>query len=217
MSANAELTAEKEKVQARFALAMDAIRTFHTGVSEDFLLRERPFDALRTKLIRGASDFYRKLEGMLRGRPDPPSRKALGDAYFELGGLTARALATEEALALYRQGLAVRRALLVEAPDAPSARADVAESLLEVGAMLEATGHPALALSPYKEAEALLEPAAGGGGSGEREREDLGLCVMRSGHVLKDTGHLREALAAHNAARCPSPRRPAPFQPVKPT
>jgi len=61
--------------------------------------------------------------------------------------------------------------------------------------MLEATGHSAEALSPYKEAEVLLELAAGADSSGERQREDLGLCEMRAGKVLKDTGHIREALA----------------------
>src|SRR5262249_40586574 len=38
--ANAELAAANAKVQARYNLAVDAIKTFHTGVSEDFLLKE---------------------------------------------------------------------------------------------------------------------------------------------------------------------------------
>src|SRR5262249_47987705 len=38
--ANADLSAANVKVQARYDLAVDAIKTFHTGVSEDFLLKE---------------------------------------------------------------------------------------------------------------------------------------------------------------------------------
>ena len=39
--ADAELMAEREKVQARFDLARDAIRLFHGEVSEDLLLKEK--------------------------------------------------------------------------------------------------------------------------------------------------------------------------------
>ena len=51
---------------------MDAIKLFHGEVSEDFLLKEKPFEALRTKLLRGAADFYSKLEGLLAGQTDRP-------------------------------------------------------------------------------------------------------------------------------------------------
>jgi serine/threonine-protein kinase len=61
--ANAELADEKARVRQRFDLAMDAIRTFHTGVSGDFLLKEEQFKALRDKLLKSAADFYRKLDG----------------------------------------------------------------------------------------------------------------------------------------------------------
>ena len=76
--ANTELAASIEREQARFELAQEAIRIFHTGVSEDLLLKQKEFGALRTKLLRGAQDFYRKLEGMLGGQADRDSRLALG-------------------------------------------------------------------------------------------------------------------------------------------
>ena len=59
-------------------LAQEAIRTFHTGVSEDLLLKQKEFDALRTKLLRGASDFYQKLERLLEGQADRESPVSLG-------------------------------------------------------------------------------------------------------------------------------------------
>src|SRR5262249_26178215 len=46
---NEQLAREQEKVEARFALAQKAIATFHTGVSEDALLRNAEFNELRTK------------------------------------------------------------------------------------------------------------------------------------------------------------------------
>ena len=51
---------------------------FHTGVSEDLLLKEKEFGRLRTKLLRGAQAFYRKLEGLLEGQADRDSRLGLG-------------------------------------------------------------------------------------------------------------------------------------------
>ena len=57
---------------------MEAIKLFHGEVSQDLLLKEKQFEALRTKLLRGAARFYGKLEGLLKGQEDSSSRKALG-------------------------------------------------------------------------------------------------------------------------------------------
>jgi hypothetical protein len=46
---NAALAAANERERARFNLALEAIKTFHGGVSEDLLLKEKQFDGLRTK------------------------------------------------------------------------------------------------------------------------------------------------------------------------
>ena len=93
----------------RFGLAMDAIKLFHGEVSEDLLLKEKKFEALRRKLLRGAADFYGKLEGLLEGQTDRASRRAMGDAYFELGNLTDDIGDKTAALTAHRKGLAVRR------------------------------------------------------------------------------------------------------------
>src|SRR5262249_28379457 len=74
--ANADLTAANERVAARFEVALEAIELFHGEVSEDLLLKEKRFDALRTKLLRGADAFYRRLEGLLKPQADRPSRAA---------------------------------------------------------------------------------------------------------------------------------------------
>ena len=73
--ANAELTLSKAAVQARYELAVDAIRTFHTGVSEDFLLKQDQFKELRDRLLKSATDFYGKLGGPA-GQGDRPGLAA---------------------------------------------------------------------------------------------------------------------------------------------
>ena len=74
-TANADLLAANERERARFNLAMDAVGLFHGEVSEDLLLKEKPFEGLRTKLLRGAADFYGKLEGLLKGQTDRASAR----------------------------------------------------------------------------------------------------------------------------------------------
>ena len=75
-------------MQARYDLAVEAIKTFHTGVSEDFLLKEDQFKELRDRLLKSATDFYGKLGALLGKETDPASRRALAQANFELADLT---------------------------------------------------------------------------------------------------------------------------------
>ena len=102
--ANAELARSQAAVQARYDLAVEAIRTFHTGVSEDFLLKQDQFKELRDRLLKSASDFYGKLGALLGRESDPASRRALARANFEVAELTAKVGRPEDALAAHRQG-----------------------------------------------------------------------------------------------------------------
>ena len=97
--ANTELTRSKTAVQDRYELAVDAIKTFHTGVSEDFLLKQPQFKELRVGLLKSASDFYGKLGALLGRETDFQSRRALSQAHFELADLTEKVGRKEDALA----------------------------------------------------------------------------------------------------------------------
>ena len=78
----------KTEVQARTSWRVEAIKTFHTGVSEDFLLKEEKFKELRDRLLKSASDFYGKLGALLGKETDLASRRALAQSNFELAELT---------------------------------------------------------------------------------------------------------------------------------
>ena len=109
--ANAGLKAANEREKQRFELAMDAIKLFHGEVSEDLLMKEKQFEGLRTKLLKGAADFYGRLEDLLKSQTDRESRAALGKAYVELAELTSKIGDQTAALAVHRKALAVHRAL----------------------------------------------------------------------------------------------------------
>jgi tetratricopeptide (TPR) repeat protein/predicted Ser/Thr protein kinase len=147
---NAQLADEQAKVQARYALAERAIRTFHTGVSEDALLKNNNLKALRTKLLKEAAGFYTDLEKLLSGQKDDQSRKALGAAYFQLADLTDKIGDKKEALTVYRRALALRRELAAEPGADVETRLNVARTLQKVGDLLSTTGSAA-ALPVYQE------------------------------------------------------------------
>src|SRR5204863_9477564 len=111
LKANAELSAANAKVEARYNLAVEAIKTFHTGVSEDFLLKQDQFKELRDRLLKSASEFYQKLGRMLRNAGDLDSRRDLASANFELAELTRKVGRVEAALEAHRAVLAARKVI----------------------------------------------------------------------------------------------------------
>ncbi len=198
--ANADLLAANERERERFNLAMDAVGLFTGEVSEDLLLKEKPFEGLRSKLLRGAAGFYGKLEGVLKGQTDRPSRVALGRACDELGELTNKIGSKPEALAVHRKALGVRREL-AGAPDAdPATQADVARSLLAVGWLQYQTGDMSGALASYEETLGLAERLTANVSAGDPVQALLGLAHQRIGQVFADTGKPAAALASYERA-----------------
>ena len=95
-ASNAELARSKAAVQARYDLAVEAIQAFHTGVSEDFLLKQDQFKELRDRLLRSAQDFYGKLSALLGRETDPAARPtfAVSPASSKFDAASARREAT---------------------------------------------------------------------------------------------------------------------------
>jgi serine/threonine-protein kinase len=139
-TANASLAASNVRERARFALAQEAIRTFHTGVSQDVLLKQEEFIALRTKLLRGASEFYRKLEGLLQGQTDRDSRLSLGRAYYEVGELTRQLDSIEEANVVMRRAVDLFEALSRENPADEEPQRALALGLRSLATILNGVG-----------------------------------------------------------------------------
>ncbi len=159
--ANADLSAANGKVKARYDLVVDAIKTFHTGVSEDFLLKEDKFKALRDRLLKSASDFYGKLSAP-SGRGDR-SRLAAGTGAIELRARRADRQGRPQGgrAAAHRAVLAARQALAAEPGADTEMTVDVGRSLTAVASLLDATGKTDEALVAYRRSESLLASLAG--------------------------------------------------------
>ena len=194
--ANIALAAAKDREAARFGLALEAIKLFHGEVGDDLVLKADQFKPLRDKLLRGAADFYGKLEELLTRHPDRASRRTMGNAYFELGGLIAAIGDKPAALAVHHKALAVRRDLASEPAANDLARGDVAKSLYAIASLLRETGKMNEALTLAEEARDLLEgmPVVGPGTDGRRDL--LGMVYARIGSVLENTGKTAAAMSA---------------------
>jgi serine/threonine-protein kinase len=196
--ANAALVAANARVEERYALAMQAIKTFHTGVSEDFLLKQDQFQELRDRLLNSAADFYGQLGALLGQESDVASRWALYHANFELAELTGKVGHKEDALAAHRAVLAGREALAAEPGAVRGLNIEVGRSLSAVAALLQSTGRTDEALTEYRRSESLL---AGRAGADQAARAALAACRSGMGWLLSTTGQSAEALAAYRLAR----------------
>ena len=155
--ANDELKAANVREHERFDLAMEAIKLFHGDISKELLLKQKQFETLRAKMLRGAADFYGKLEGLLKDRQDKESRLALGRAYEELGRLTFSIGDSPRALDVFRKAVNVRR-LLSEEPDADDAiKLDLAHTISSNGELLEGIGNRSAAMAAYERALAMVK------------------------------------------------------------
>jgi tetratricopeptide (TPR) repeat protein len=150
------------KAQARFRLAMEAVRAFTTGASEDVILKEKALEGLRKKLLGQSQVFYERLKGSLEGETDRASRSALAEALVDAGALYAKVDAAARAEQAYRAALALREALARERPGEPEARRDLGRTRLALAGLLAS---PTLARYPEARAEVarardVLEPLA---------------------------------------------------------
>jgi uncharacterized membrane protein YidH (DUF202 family) len=199
--ANGQLSQSRAAVQARYELATDAIKTFHTGVSEDFLLKEEKFKELRNRLLNSGSDFYGKLGALLGKETDLVSRRALAQANFELSDLTDKVGRKEDALAAHRQVLAAREALAAEPGADVETKVDVGQSLTTVAGLLSAAGKTDLAEATYRKAENLLADLARSSPSIPAARAALANCRTRMGWLRFETGKYVDALVSYRLAR----------------
>jgi eukaryotic-like serine/threonine-protein kinase len=195
---NRELSAANGKIETRYELATEAIKTLHTGVSEDFLLNLQEFKALRNRLLNSALDFYSKLGSLLGPEADAASRRALLQANFEAADLTAKVGRQEDALAGHRSVLAARESLASEPGADARVRVEVGRSMLAVAGLLEATGQTAEALAEYRRAESLLDGLASGAPDA---RAALAACRSGMASLLSSTGENALALEAYQLAR----------------
>jgi serine/threonine-protein kinase len=175
--ANADLRAANARERERFELALEAVKLFHGEVSEDLLLKEKSFAGLRSRLLKGAADFYGKLERRLAAQSDPSSRAALGRAYHDLAELTREIGDVAEALDVHRKALDVRRELAGRTGSDDAAMLDVVRSLYAVAVCQDSSGDTAARRMSWEEALRLADGLVAAGRGGDEARFELARCA----------------------------------------
>ena len=207
--ANARVEASNEGLKAanarevdRFSLALDAIRLFHGEVSEDFLLKEKPFQALRVKLLSGAADFYGKLERRLRDQDDPALCAGLAGAYEALGVITADISKWSDALAVRKKALAIRRELATKPGAGTEDLLSLAKCLSGFAESLGSLGDVDGAFAARREALLVAESANAKGLGSANHRLVLAKALIDVGKSLFDAQNkAADALAKQERAR----------------
>ncbi|QEH35161.1 Serine/threonine-protein kinase PrkC [Aquisphaera giovannonii] len=198
--ANGELRASASREQERFDLALDAIRSTREAVADDALLKEKRFEALRSRLLGDAGAFYRRLEAQVRGRPDRRSRAALAAALFELGELASEVESKEEALAVHRRALEIRRGLAAGADAGPQDRAALARSEQAIGRVCRDLGRVEEGLAAQGRALEVLRPLAAASPDDAQMQLDLERTYDGLMHLHADAGRFDEMLAVSEEA-----------------
>ncbi len=202
---NNELDAEKARVQERYKLAVEAIKIFHSGVSEDFLLKEPKFKELRERLLKSAGDFYGKLGALLKNGSDLASRRALGEANEQMARLMRDVGRPEDALRAYERLVRFREALAAEPGADAESKTDLGRSLTLLAELMTEVGSNDEALASYRKAETLLAGPAHSNAPeslrSEQVRIELAQCRLHMGWLLSRTGRREDALALLSRAR----------------
>jgi serine/threonine-protein kinase len=200
-AANAALAEANGRVQARFDLAREAIRSFKQGVEEEEALKEDRLRPLRDKLLGSARRFYDKLGDLLQGQSDAASKMVLAESYTELGRLIDRIGQKQEALAAYKKAVAIRRELARQPAAGASERVELARALNDLGGVMRQLGDRAGSLAAHEEALNLAGPLAAGPGATIEARRSLRNADNGVAQALHATGKVVEALAAFRRAR----------------
>ncbi len=199
--ANDDLHAANKRERQRFELAQEAIRMFHSGVSEDLLLKQGQFKALRTKLLQGARDFYRKLEGLLKDRTDRDSRLGLARAYAEVGRLSSDLDSVKEAEEVDRRAVALFEELAGEAPTDPEPRRGLARCLVELESISWSVGRKEEAAAMVSRAVELYRALGEADPADLRLRGEWAGAEMLCGMFIDASTQPAEAVAAVERAR----------------
>jgi eukaryotic-like serine/threonine-protein kinase len=198
--ANHALELANLRERARFELALEAIKTFHGQVSENLLLKEKQFDGLRTTMLGSATHFYQRLEDLLKEQSDESSRAALGQAYHDIGELTAKIGSQPDALAALKRGLDLRLALAALPGANQSTIRNASDSLIAVGDVQDATGDLTGALASFTQARGLLESLVRSNPDHSSATAAVSKCLHGIARAQYHSGHPAEALAVHQQA-----------------
>jgi eukaryotic-like serine/threonine-protein kinase len=156
-AANKREQAARSQAEARFALARDAIEAYHTGASEDVLLKEPRLKDLRNKLLGSALGFYQKLQAVLESEPGQAARAELARAYQRVGDLDRQISSWPASREAYERALAIYTRLIRDAPNSDEHHFALGDTQLRYSRVLSESGLATDGLKAAVQSRAIFE------------------------------------------------------------
>jgi eukaryotic-like serine/threonine-protein kinase len=145
------LREQRNKAEANYQVARDAVRQYYVQVSEDTLLNQYGMQPLRDALLRQALEYYQQF--LVERGDDPQLRREAAQAQFFVGRITETIDSPERALTHYRQAAEAEEQFL-------NSGSGNDELLIAHGQTLNAWGRALQKLQRYDDARAKFEQAA---------------------------------------------------------
>jgi serine/threonine-protein kinase len=187
----------------RFELALDAIKSFYTGASEDVILKENRLTGLRRKLLQSPLEFYEKLTTDLQSDDDVDEKRQghlMGEAYYRLAEVTADIGSKEDALNGYQHALRIRETLARGGLADDQLRRDLAVTYTAIGKLQLLTGRPDEAIRSHRQALATLDEMSREHPGDRRLKHDRARSFINIGTAQSGRGLSSEALRSYQEA-----------------
>jgi serine/threonine-protein kinase len=197
----ANLDRQRLRAENREQQAIDAVKRFRDSVANESLLKDTPeLDELRKRLLKEPLAFFRTLRERLQADHDtrPESLARLAAAGFDLGNLSREIGDEQDAIAAYRESLAIQQKL-ADAHPAVFQR-DLAHGHNNLGLLLRATGRPAAARQEHERALTIRQKLADDHPLITEYQSDLAGSHNNLGVLLQDTGQPEAAQREHEKA-----------------
>ena len=194
LSRDAEREA-RETADTQTALAMEAVRDYYTGVSQDVLLKQPALTELRTKLLQTPQRFYLQFKTSLESNPrrDATRLVKLAAADFNLGKLTAEIGSRNDAIAAHRRALQIRQTLANDFPGVAEYQSDLAESHHNLGTLYMGVGRADQAESAWDEARRLFRALSHDHAEVARYRYEMTKSQINLGNIYYTSGRIDRA------------------------
>jgi serine/threonine-protein kinase len=138
-------TSARAAADRRLRQTLRAVEEYYTAVSREVLLGQRPFQALRERLLSRPTAFYEQLAGELAAAPatDESARRLLAEARFHLANVLKYLGRYDESRSQYQHSEAVFRGLLRLHPGDPATLRHLGSTLSNLGlAIARGRGNP---------------------------------------------------------------------------
>jgi eukaryotic-like serine/threonine-protein kinase len=204
IKAEGEAKADKARAVQREQLAIDAVKQFSEVIRESSELKNEPKLApLRAKLLKEPQEFFKRLRDRLQIDKEASrnSLDRLGAANFELAQLTSDIGDRQDAVASFKESLAIRERLVREYPTVTRFRSDLALTYRNMGAQQRLLSQLVDAVDSWKKASALCERLVDENPDDIRLRIDLAWSLQGAAADLNRIDRFDEAMEVHERAR----------------